>query len=235
MPNHGEDQLVGHNVGSIFTQSTHRDINLNFMLEGGHNKHNRLEELVRGTPLNVGIVGANFENRVDDNGVFNMMSSTAQEALASPQLQRFESKTFQQIEENIQKEILDNSSCDDNCASNDPCLLMQQSTMTNSESPSPKKDLNNEYSCGSLSAASEDEMEFDNVEVNAAIMKIDQQKGQAGDSCFSEEENLGKRLMDRKRLRIFTNITKKKTCMSDKEVKNGSFLQIQVQQCQYLD
>ena len=224
MPNNGEDQLVDHNVGSIFTQSTHRDINLDFMLEGGHNKQNRLEELVRGTPLNVGLVGANFDNRVDNNGVFNMISSTAPEALASPQLQRFESKTFQQIEENIQKEILDNSSCDDNCASNDPCLLMQQSTMTNSESPSPKKDLNNEYSCGSLSAASEDEIEFDNVEVNAAILKIDQQKGYAGDSCFSGEEGLGGKLMDRKRLRIFTNITKKKPCMSDKEVKNGSFL-----------
>jgi hypothetical protein len=95
MPEHGEDQLVDHNVGSIFTQSTHRDINLNFMLEGGHNKQNRLEELVRGTPLNVGLVGANFENRGNNNGVFNMISSTAPEALASPQLQRFESRTFQ--------------------------------------------------------------------------------------------------------------------------------------------
>ena len=80
---------------------------------------------------------------------------------------------------NIQKEILDYSSCDDTAVQVDPSLSdncavnvdgtdsLQQSTMTNSESPSPKKDENNhEYS---FSAASDDEAEFDNVEVNAAL------------------------------------------------------------------
>ena len=95
MPEHGADQVDERNVGIIFPPPTHSYINLNFMLEGGHNKQNRLEELVRGTPLNVGLVGANFENRGNNNGVFNMISSTAPEALASPQLQRFESRTFQ--------------------------------------------------------------------------------------------------------------------------------------------
>jgi hypothetical protein len=57
-----------------------------------------------------------------------------------------------------------------------------------------------------------------------------------------DEEQIGKKLMDRKRLRIFATITKKnKVVVSPKEsVKlnsfcSGSFLQIQVQQCQYLD
>ncbi len=45
---------------------------------------------------------------------------------------------------------------------------LQQSTMTNSESPSPKKEENNhDYS---FSAASDDGVEFDNVEVNAALI-----------------------------------------------------------------
>ena len=46
--------------------------------------------------------------------------------------------------------------------------------MTNSESPSPKKEENNhDYS---FSAASEDETEFDNVEVNAALNDLNPSK-----------------------------------------------------------
>lgn len=86
--------------------------------------------------------------------MFHIFNSDAHEAIISPQLTRFESKTFQQIEENIQKEILDYNSCEnddmqsqlhpsieDNCnAQVDPIDSLQQSTMTNSESPSPKKE-----------------------------------------------------------------------------------------------
>lgn len=44
---------------------------------------------------------------------------------------------------------------------------LQQSTMTNSDAPSPKKDENHhDYS---FSAASDDEGEFDNVVVNAVL------------------------------------------------------------------
>lgn len=46
--------------------------------------------------------------------------------------------------------------------------------MTNSESPSPKKEENNhDYS---FSAASDDEAEFDNVEVNAALNDLNPSK-----------------------------------------------------------
>ena len=46
--------------------------------------------------------------------------------------------------------------------------------MTNSESPSPKKEENNhDYS---FSAASEDEECFDNVEVNAALKDLNPSK-----------------------------------------------------------
>ena len=61
-----------------------------------------------------------------------------------------------------------NPSLDDNCALKaEGTDSLQQSTMTNSESPSPKKEENNhEYS---FDAASDDEAEFDNGEVNAAL------------------------------------------------------------------
>ena len=112
--------------------------------------------------------------------MFHLFNGNNKEAIFSPQLARFESKTFKQIEENIQKEILDYSSCDDTIAQQinpmltDVCMpqqeasdSLQQSTMTNSESPSPKKEeSNHDYS---FSAASEDEAVFDNVEVNAAL------------------------------------------------------------------
>ena len=133
---------------------------------------------MRGTHFNKGLLGDYNDNLKDDQGVFNIFNANT-ETIFSPQLVRFESRTFEQIEENIQKEILDYSSCDDTAVQVDPSLSdncavnvdgtdsLQQSTMTNSESPSPKKDENNhEYS---FSAASDDEAEFDNVEVNAAL------------------------------------------------------------------
>ena len=84
--------------------------------------------------------------------------------------------------------------------------------MTNSESPSPKKDENaHEYS---FSAASEDEGDFDNIEVNNILQDLKGPKGSKGPSrCDTqyEDDALGKKLIDRKRLRIFANITKKKT------------------------
>lgn len=133
---------------------------------------------MRGTHFNKGLLGDFNDNLKDDQGVFNIFNANT-ETIFSPQLVRFESRTFEQIEENIQKEILDYSSCDDTAVQVDPSLSdncavnvdgtdsLQQSTMTNSESPSPKKDENNhEYS---FSAASDDEAEFDNVEVNAAL------------------------------------------------------------------
>ena len=75
--------------------------------------------------------------------------------------------------------------------------------MTNSESPSPKKDENNhEYS---FSAASEDEAEFDNIEVNAVLNDL---KGPSRcEPPHFDEDAIGKKLIDRKRLRIFANIT----------------------------
>ena len=111
--------------------------------------------------------------------------------------------------------------------------------MTNSESPSPKKEENNhEYS---FSAASDDETEYDNGEVNAVLNDL-KVSSKLESSSLVDDENIGKKLMDRKRLRIFATITKKKTAISSKETTaklnsfcTGSFLQIQVQQCQYLD
>lgn len=107
--------------------------------------------------------------------------------------------------------------------------------MTNSESPSPKKEENNhDYS---FSAASEDETDgFDNVEVNAALKDLNPSKLE---SSLVEDDQIGKNLMDRKRLRIFANITKKKTedmsMKIDKTKVNsflsGSFLEIKVQKC----
>lgn len=81
------------------------------------------------------------------------------------------------------------------------------STMTNSDTHSPKKDeKNHDYS---FSAASDDEVSFDNIEVNAALNDL---KGPSrSEVTIQEDEDLiGKRLIDRKRLRIFANITKKK-------------------------
>jgi hypothetical protein len=78
--------------------------------------------------------------------------------------------------------------------------------MTNSESPSPKKDENNhEYS---FSAASDDEGDFDNIEVNNMLNDL---KGPCRSDTQYEDDAIGKKLIDRKRLRIFANITKKKT------------------------
>lgn len=179
-----EKDEVSDNVGDILgcmnmdEQSTFRDIKIDSMLQGGIEKQNSLEQLVRGTHFNKGLLGDFNDNLKDDQGVFNIFNANT-ETIFSPQLVRFESRTFEQIEENIQKEILDYSSCDDTAVQVDPSLSdncavnvdgtdsLQQSTMTNSESPSPKKDENNhEYS---FSAASDDEAEFDNVEVNAAL------------------------------------------------------------------
>lgn len=110
--------------------------------------------------------------------------------------------------------------------------------MTNSESPSPKKEENNEdYS---FSAETEDEAEFDNVEVNAALNDL-KAPSKLESSLADEDNTIGKKLMDRKRLRIFATITKKKTAIASKENTKmnsfctGSFLQLQVQKCQYLD
>jgi len=98
--------------------------------------------------------------------------------------------------------------------------------MTNSESPSPKKEENNhDYS---FSAASDDEGEFDHGEVNAALndLKVPSKL----ESSLVDEEHIGKKLMDRKRLRIFATITKKKSVVSSKETAklnsfcSGSFL-----------
>jgi hypothetical protein len=72
--------------------------------------------------------------------------------------------------------------------------------MTNSDAPSPKKSENNQdYS---FSAASDDDGEFDNVVVNAALNDLK--------SSSPPEKSLDKRLMVQKRLRIFSTITKKK-------------------------
>lgn len=93
--------------------------------------------------------------------------------------------------------------------------------MTNSESPSPKKEENNhDYS---FSAASDDEAEFDNVQVNEVLKDLNPSKQQS--SLVDDTK-----LMDRKRLRIFAAITKKKTVdMSKGKIKlsefdSGSFL-----------
>lgn len=81
--------------------------------------------------------------------------------------------------------------------------------MTNSDAPSPKKDENHhDYS---FSAASDDEAEFDNVVVNAALNDLKAPQKLESYSLAAEDDNLGKKLMDRKRLRIFATITKKKT------------------------
>lgn len=94
--------------------------------------------------------------------------------------------------------------------------------MTNSESPSPKKEENNhDYS---FSAASDDEAEFDNVQVNEVLKDLNPSKQQ---SSLVDDDT---KLMDRKRLRIFTAITKKKTVDMSKdkgklsEFDSGSFL-----------
>ena len=86
--------------------------------------------------------------------------------------------------------------------------------MTNSDAPSPKKEENNhDYS---FSAASDDEGEFDNVVVNAALSDL---KGSSKYevSSLADDKNLDKRLMDLKRLRIFATITKKKTQVESKD------------------
>ena len=49
------------------------------------------------------------DNLQENKGVFHIFNS-GNEGLISPQLARFESKTYKQIEENIQKEILDYTS-----------------------------------------------------------------------------------------------------------------------------
>lgn len=113
---------------------------------------------------------------------------------------------------------MDYTSCDDAGIQGNPSISdksalngdgtesLQQSTMTNSESPSPKKDENNhEYS---FSAASEDEADFNNIEVNNVLIDL---KGPSRSKTQYEDDTLGKKLIDRKRLRIFANITKKKT------------------------
>lgn len=80
--------------------------------------------------------------------------------------------------------------------------------MTNSDAPSPKKGSNHHDSF--FSAVTDDDGEFDNVVVNAALKDL---KGSSRyeTPSVTEEKNLDKRLMDRKRLRIFSTITKKKT------------------------
>lgn len=54
--------------------------------------------------------------------MFHLFNSS-NEGIFSPQLARFESKTYKQIEENIQKEILDYSSAEDGMAQHAPSLL----------------------------------------------------------------------------------------------------------------
>lgn len=89
--------------------------------------------------------------------------------------------------------------------------------MTNSESPSPKKEENNK-SDYSFSGASEDEVdEFNNVEVNAALLDLkatSKMAPECSSSLVDDENNIGKKLMDRKRLRIFASITKKDKAIS---------------------
>ena len=51
------DQVHGHNVGDIYTQSTFRDISINNMLEGAIVKKNNLDQLVREPHFNKGLVG----------------------------------------------------------------------------------------------------------------------------------------------------------------------------------
>lgn len=54
--------------------------------------------------------------------MFHIFNTHCSEAIISPQLARFESKTFKQIEDNIQKEILDFSECEDTMAALNPSL-----------------------------------------------------------------------------------------------------------------
>ena len=81
-----------------------------------------MEQLVTGPDFNTGLVGEINDNFQEDKGVFHLFNGNNKEAIFSPQLARFESKTFKQIEENIQKEILDYSSCDDSIAQINPML-----------------------------------------------------------------------------------------------------------------
>lgn len=84
--------------------------------------------------------------------------------------------------------------------------------MTNSDTHSPKKNEKNlEYS---FSAASDEEVSFDNIEVNAALNDL---KGPSRSELAiqDDDDHIGKRLIDRKRLRIFANITKKKDGLGD--------------------
>lgn len=84
--------------------------------------------------------------------------------------------------------------------------------MTNSDTHSPKKNEKNlEYS---FSAASDEEVSFDNIEVNAALNDL---KGPSRSELAmqDDDDHIGKRLIDRKRLRIFANITKKKDGQGD--------------------
>lgn len=90
--------------------------------------------------------------------------------------------------------------------------------MTNSESPSPKKEENDHDYSFAADSDCDDEAYFDNVEVNAALKNLTASSSKM-ESSLVEEENIGKKLMDRKRLRIFTTITKKKT--QDMEKSNG--------------
>lgn len=69
------------------------------MLQGGSCAHNNdqqnsLEQLVRGTHFNTGaLVGDIQDNLKEDQGVFNIFNANT-EAIFSPQLVRFESRTF---------------------------------------------------------------------------------------------------------------------------------------------
>ena len=73
-----------------------------------------------------------------------------------------------------------------------------------------------------------DEAVFDNVEVNAALNDL--KVPSKGEYSFQDTDgSIGQKLMDRKRLRIFATITKKKTenMSSNKQVNSlcsGSFL-----------
>lgn len=120
---------------------------------------------------------------------------------------------------------------------------MQQSTKTNSESEpvvSDKHPVEDRLDC-SISTASDDEAtdEYDNMDLRAAFSdlkaapwRITQISPEA-----SEEDSIGKRLVDRKRLRIFAKITDKKKSdevslkLKSDSSKSGSFLKIQMQKC----
>lgn len=159
-----------------------------------------MEEIVMGDHFNAGLLGDRNDKFYDDQGVFQMFHSRNGSFL-QPQIVKFESKTYDQIEENLEKEILNNSLSEEAAAHN-----FHQSTMAHSDAQSPNKDQKKiDYS---FSVASEEEIEFDNVEVNAALNDL---KGPIRSENQDEDDTIGKKLIDRKRLRIFANITQKKT------------------------